>query len=68
MSDFFNSSVVRDTIMELAEMQHKLVLQMSTLPIMSVEQKKESPPRNESISRETKTFFLSHESDSKTKR
>ena len=58
MSDFFNSSVVRDTIMELAEMQHKLVLQMSTLPIMSVEQRKSHLQEMKVFLEKQKLFFF----------
>ncbi len=58
MSGFFNSSVVRDTIMELAEMQHKLVLQMSTLPIMSVEQRKSHLQEMKVFLEKQKLFFF----------
>ena len=58
MSDFFNSPVVRDTVMELAEMQHKLVLQMSTLPIMSVEQRKSHLQEMKVFLEKQKLFFF----------
>ena len=58
MSDFFNSPVVRDTIMDLAEMQHKLVLQMSSLPIMSVEQRKSHLQEMKVFLEKQKLFFF----------
>ena len=40
MSQFFNSDVVRDAVVELSEMQHKIVMQMQTMHIMTSDQRK----------------------------
>ena len=58
MSDFFESSVVKNTIMELQEMQHKLVMQMSSLPIMSVKQRKSHLKEMKVFLEKQKLFFF----------
>ena len=58
MSDFFESSVVKNTIMELQEMQHKLVMQMSVLPMMTIDQRKSHLKEMKVFLEKQKLFFF----------
>ena len=58
MSDFFESSVVKNTIMELQEMQHKLVMQMSVLHMMTIDQRKNHLKEMKVFLEKQKLFFF----------
>ena len=58
MSQFFNSDVVRDTVVELSEMQHKIVMQMQTMHIMTSDQRKSHLQEMKAFLEKQKLFFF----------
>ena len=58
MSKFFNSDVVRDAVVELSEMQHKIVMQMQTMHIMTSDQRKNHLQEMKAFLEKQKLFFF----------
>ena len=58
MSQFFNSDVVRDAVVELSEMQHKIVMQMQTMHIMTSDQRKSHLQEMKAFLEKQKLFFF----------
>ena len=58
MSKFFNSDVVRDAVVELSEMQHKIVMQMQTMHIMTSDQRRRHLQEMKAFLEKQKLFFF----------
>ena len=58
MSEFFNSDMVKKTIMELAQLQQQLVTEMPYLPAMDGDQKREHLETLKTFLEKQKLFFF----------
>ena len=58
MSEFFRSDVVRETVVELSQMQERLMMEMPQLPYLPPDKKKEHLKFLKSFLEKQKLFFF----------